>query len=60
MAENAKRKTYPRIPTKNWWDLRRKFVQSPPRQVTADYVQSVLGVEEGAASNLIPPLKAVG
>lgn len=60
MAETEKRKTYPRMPTKNWWDLRRKFVQSPPKQVTADYLQTVLGVEQGAASNLIPPLRAIG
>jgi len=60
MAEKQRRKTYPRIPAKNWWDLRRKFVQSPPQQVTADYLQSVLNVEVGAAKNLLSPLKVIG
>jgi hypothetical protein len=60
MAEDAKRKIYPRIPTKNWWDLRRKFRQSQPRQLTPAYLQTVLGVQEGAAKNLIPQLRTIG
>lgn len=59
MPSNEKQ-TYPRIPSKNWWDLRQRFVQSPPRQVTTDYLQSVLGIGEGAAKNLVPQLKAIG
>jgi len=31
-----------------------------PKTVDADYLQSVLGVEKGAAGNLLSPLKAVG
>jgi hypothetical protein len=48
------------LPSKNWWDLRKKFLQSPPKQVSTDYLQSVLGVDVGAARNLVPPLRALG
>ncbi|CEP69110.1 Uncharacterized [Moorella glycerini] len=57
---NEKRVTYPSIPVRNWWDLRRKFIQAPPRQVTPGYLASVLGISEAAGKNLIPPLRAVG
>lgn len=61
MAEgNEKRVSYPSIPVKNWWDLRRKFIQAPPRQITPGYLASVLGISEAAGKNLIPPLRAVG
>lgn len=60
MPDNEKRRTYPSIPASNWWDLRRKFVQAPPRQVTRDFLQTVLGLTEGSANNLLPPLRAVG
>ena len=37
------RRSYPGIPVRNWWDLRRRFQQAVPRQVDSDYLQSVLG-----------------
>ncbi len=51
---------YPRIPAKNWWDLRRRFRQTPPRQVDSSYLQTVLGLSEGAANNLLPSLRTAG
>jgi hypothetical protein len=53
-------KSYPGIPTRNWWDLRTRFKQAVPSKVDPDYLQAVLGVGEGHAKNLIPQLKAVG
>ena len=55
-----KRRTFPSIPGQNWFDLRRRFQQAVPGQVDADYLQSVLGIGEGHAKNLIPQLRAVG
>jgi Family of unknown function (DUF5343) len=54
------RRSYPGVPAKNWWDLRRRFQQAVPGKVDPDYLQSVLGIGEGAAKNLIPQLTAVG
>ncbi len=60
MANDNSIKVYPRIPSKNWWDLRKKAIQSPPKQVTASYLQTVLEIGEGAARNLLPGLRTVG
>lgn len=60
MANERSTNIYPRIPSKNWWDLRKKASQSPPRQVTTSYLQSVLGIGESAANNLLPGLRTVG
>ncbi|MGH8067389.1 MAG: DUF5343 domain-containing protein [Candidatus Entotheonellia bacterium] len=60
MANDSSVKAYPRIPSKNWWDLRKKAIQSPPKQVTAGYLQTVLDISEGTAKNLLPGLRAVG
>jgi hypothetical protein len=57
---DEERKSYPGIPTRNWWDLRARFKQAVPGKVDPDYLQAVLGVGEGHARNLIPQLKAVG
>jgi Family of unknown function (DUF5343) len=57
----AGRHTYPYLPDRNWWALRRRFQQTPPRgEVDASYLASVLGIGEAAAGNLIAPLRAVG
>jgi hypothetical protein len=51
---------YPRIPEKNWWDLRRQFVQSPPREVTAGYLRTVLNVSESFARQIAAHLRTLG
>jgi hypothetical protein len=61
MSEVNATKTFPKMPSKNWWDLRRRFQKSVPRVVDRDYVQSVLGLQsEKAAGNILAPLKALG
>ena len=59
-TQPQERRTYPIIPAKNWWALRRRFQQTMPRRIDTGYLQTVLGVQEGAAQNLISPLRAVG
>lgn len=55
------RKSYPKMPTQNWWDIRRQFARSYPKTVDADYIQSILGLgSPKAASNLVAPLRVVG
>ena len=57
----AERKSFPSVPERNWWDLRRRFLSSPPKgEVSAAYLSDVLGVQEKAAKNIIPSLRAVG
>ena len=61
MAETeTKKRSYPSIPGANWFDLRKRFQQSLPTRVDADYLQSVLTVGEGHARNLIPQIRSVG
>jgi Family of unknown function (DUF5343) len=60
MTTDEVRRSYPVIPTKVWWDLRKRFQRSMPAQVDAGYLQSVLAVQEGHARNLVPQLRAVG
>jgi Family of unknown function (DUF5343) len=48
------------IPARNWWDLRRRFRQSMPEKVDADFLQSALGVGEQHAKNLLSQLLTLG
>lgn len=55
---DEKRASYPMIPLKHWWALRRKFVESVPATVTAGYIATELQMEESSAqTNVIPYLK---
>jgi hypothetical protein len=60
MAGEEARRSYPRIPASNWWTLRKRFTQTLPGRVDADYLQSVLGITAPSAKNLIPPLRTLG
>ena len=61
MADNENKRTFPRLPIKNWWTLRERFKQTMPSRVNADYLQSVLGLSSAAsAGNLIGPLRVLG
>ena len=61
MADNGDKRTFPRLPAKNWWSLRDRFKQTMPSKVDADYLQSVLGLTSAAsAGNLIGPLRTLG
>lgn len=57
----SEKQTYPYVPSKSWWALRKKFNQSIPAQVTPSYIVAVLGGTEGSARrNVLLGLKAVG
>ena len=61
MADDGDKRTYPRLPAKNWWALRERFKQTMPGRVDADYLQSVLGLTSAAsAGNLVGPLRTLG
>ena len=61
MVDNGDKRTFPRLPAKNWWSLRDRFKQTMPGRVDADYLQSVLGLNSAAsAGNLIGPLRTLG
>lgn len=61
MATDTEKKTYPRLPAKNWWTLRDRFKQTMPGRVDADYLQSVMGLSSTAsAGNLMGPLRTLG
>ena len=54
-------KVFPQMPVKHWWALRRKFQQSIPGTVTANYLAATLNMKEDSArANIIPPLKQMG
>lgn len=55
------KETYPMMPEKNWWELRRKFKQSlPAAGVSISYLSSLLGISEKAAGNIRPTLRKIG
>lgn len=60
MVDEPTRRSFPAIPSKNWWDLRRQFQRTVPGRVDARYLETVLDVGDGHARNLIPQLRAVG
>jgi len=56
-----KKDTFPLMPTKHWWALRKKFKQSIPGVVTDNYIATVLGMQVNSArNNIMPYLKMVG
>ncbi len=57
---DTERRSYPKVPARNWYDLRRRMKQALPPAITIDYLQSVLGLEAPSARNLIAPLRALG
>ena len=60
MTASQEKRIYPYVPARAWWDLRKRFVQAPPGRVTRDYLQSVLGTGENAASDVLGALKSLG
>lgn len=54
----ADKQVYPRIPEANWWTIRKKFNQTIPSKVDAQYLMTLLGLNsKKAAQNLISPLR---
>ncbi len=59
MAQN--KTSYPMLPAKTWWQLRRKFKQSIPGTVTAGYLAAALNMQEQSArGNVLPYLEDLG
>jgi hypothetical protein len=60
MAEESKN-SYPMIPVKHWWALRKKFKQSIPGTVTDNYLATSLNMEiKSARANILPYLQQMG
>lgn len=62
MAEmEIKKESFPLMPVKQWWALRKKFKQSIPGVVTVNYLSTVLDMKPiSARNNVLPYLKMVG
>ncbi len=58
--EKIVKPSYPTFPAGNWWTLRRKAQQSPPKQIDVTYLVTVLGLGDKAAGNLLSPLRKLG
>jgi hypothetical protein len=53
--------TYPAIPAKHWWTLRKRFQQSIPNAVTPGFLATTLYMQEKSArANIIPSLVMMG
>ena len=60
MADDDKR-SYPSIPARNWWALRKKFKGTIPAKVTASFLAPVLSMTATSArNNILPSLKIAG
>jgi len=57
---NDRQTSYPRIPLRNWWQLRQALKRTWPTKVDASYLMPVLHVEQKATANILPQLRAVG
>ena len=55
------KKSYPRFPESNWWQLRDQFGKTIPTVINVVYLKSLLRLtSDQAARNLISPLKRLG
>ena len=54
------KKTFPKIPTRTWWTLRKRFKRSVPQKITISYLSSVLGGQEQIIKNWLPHFRLVG
>lgn len=58
---NQPKESFPMLPPKSWWSLRKRFQQTVPAAVTPSYLSPVLGITEGSAqNNVLPYLKTMG
>ncbi|WAL84594.1 DUF5343 domain-containing protein [Pandoraea sp. XJJ-1] len=61
MAEDNKKRSYPKIAKGNWFGLRAKFKQKVPAEVSPSYLASAMDMSPASASsNVIAPLKTFG
>ena len=58
---NEEKKSYPMMAVRNWFALRKKFKISIPKEVTANYLSSTLGMTLlSAQKNILPYLRLTG
>jgi len=58
---DEQKETYPVIPAKHWWILRKRFQQSIPSTVTPGFLATALDMKEiSAKTNIIPSLVMMG
>ncbi len=58
---NEGKQSFPMLPPKNWWALRKRFQQTIPAKVTAGYLAPVLSItEKSAQNNVLPYLRTLG
>jgi len=61
VAEDNKKRSYPKIAKSNWFGLREKFKQKVPAEVSSSYLASAMDMTPNSASaNVIAPLKTFG
>ncbi|MGD1120308.1 MAG: DUF5343 domain-containing protein [Dehalococcoidales bacterium] len=59
--EERTRTTYPMMPVKWWWDLRRQFQQTIPVKVSDTYLGTVLGLKPSSAQKVaLPQFRLLG
>ncbi|NLE46318.1 MAG: DUF5343 domain-containing protein [Chloroflexi bacterium] len=57
----VQKQTYPVIPAKHWWTLRKQFQRSIPSTVTPRFLATTLGMKDSSArTNIIPSLVMMG
>lgn len=61
MAEENKKRSYPKIAKGNWFGLREKFKQKVPVEVSPSYLAAAMNMSPASASsNVIAPLRTFG
>jgi hypothetical protein len=59
-ADENKTRAFPILPASAWWGLRSRWQSSLPGKVDAQYVETVLGVGEKSAKNIVPQVRTLG
>lgn len=55
------KRSYPMMPTSNWWALRKKFRTTLPKEVSVTYLASALSMGKASAQkNVLPSLRITG
>ena len=56
-----KTKSFPSLPERHWWNLRKQFKKSIPGTVTTSYLAAILNMKEiSARANILPSLERLG
>jgi len=60
--DEKKKAKYPMLALRNWWIIRKKFIETFPKgAITDNYLAAILGMnKKSARSNVIPELELIG